>query len=33
MKVLGIGTKERLPNANVVVPDLSAISVDELLRL
>ena len=33
MKALGIGTKERLPNADVVVPDLSAISVDELLRL
>ena len=33
MKVLGIGTKERLPNANIVVPDLSAISVDELLKL
>jgi beta-phosphoglucomutase len=33
MKVLGIGTKERLPNANIVVPNLSAISVDELLKL
>ena len=33
MKSLGIGTKERLPNANVVVPDLSAISIDELLKL
>jgi beta-phosphoglucomutase len=33
MKVLGIGTKERLPNANVVIPDLSAISVDQLLKL
>jgi beta-phosphoglucomutase len=33
MKSLGIGTKERLPNANVVVPDLSAISIDELLNL
>jgi len=33
MKILGIGTKERLPNANIVVPDLSAISVDELLKL
>jgi beta-phosphoglucomutase len=33
MKSLGIGTKERLPNANVVIPDLSAISVDELLKL
>ena len=33
MKILGIGTKERLPNANIVVPNLSAISVDELLKL
>ena len=33
MKALGIGTKERLPNADVVVPDLSAITVDELLKL
>jgi len=33
MKALGIGTKERLPNAPVVIPDLSAISVDELLKL
>jgi len=33
MKSLGIGTKERLPNASIVVPDLSAISVDELLKL
>jgi beta-phosphoglucomutase len=33
MKYLGIGTKERLPNANIVIPNLSAISVDELLRL
>ncbi len=33
MKALGIGTKERLPNAIVVVPDLSAISIDELLNL
>jgi beta-phosphoglucomutase len=33
MKALGIGTKERLPNADIVVPDLSAISVDELLKL
>jgi beta-phosphoglucomutase len=32
MKSLGIGTKERLPNAEVVIPDLSAISVDELLK-
>jgi beta-phosphoglucomutase len=33
MKILGIGMKERLPNANIVVPNLSAISVDELLKL
>lgn len=33
MKALGIGTKERLPNAKVVIPDLSAITVDELLKL
>ena len=33
MKALGIGSKERLPNAGVVIPDLSAISVDDLLRL
>ncbi|MCX6120079.1 MAG: beta-phosphoglucomutase [Ignavibacteriales bacterium] len=33
MKALGIGTKERLPNADTVVQDLSAISVDELLKL
>ncbi|MGD1044378.1 MAG: beta-phosphoglucomutase [Bacteroidota bacterium] len=33
MKALGIGTKERLPNADVVVPDLSAIPIDELLKL
>ncbi len=33
MKILGIGTKERLPNANIVIPNLSAISVDELLKL
>jgi beta-phosphoglucomutase len=33
MKALGIGQKERLPNAVLVVPDLSALSVDELLRL
>ena len=33
MKALGIGTKERLPNADIVVPNLSAISVDELLKL
>jgi beta-phosphoglucomutase len=33
MRALGIGTKERLPNADIVVPNLSAISVDELLNL
>jgi beta-phosphoglucomutase len=33
MKALGIGTKERLPNADIVVPDLSAISVEKLLSL
>jgi beta-phosphoglucomutase len=33
MKALGIGTRERLPNADIVVPNLSAISVDELLKL
>jgi beta-phosphoglucomutase len=33
MKSLGIGTKERLPNASIVVPNLSAISVDQLLKL
>jgi beta-phosphoglucomutase len=33
MKALGIGTPERLPNAAVVVPDLSAITVDRLLSL
>jgi len=33
MRVLGIGPKERLPNATVVVPDLSALTVDELLQL
>jgi beta-phosphoglucomutase len=33
MKALGIGTRERLPNADIVVPNLSAISVDELLNL
>jgi beta-phosphoglucomutase len=33
MKALGIGTKERLPNADIVIPDLSSISVDELLNL
>ena len=33
MKALGIGTKERLPNADIVIPDLSAISINELLNL
>ena len=33
MKCIGIGTKERLPNASLVIPDLSAISVDDLLKL
>ncbi len=33
MKALGIGTKSRLPNADIVVADLSAISIDELLNL
>jgi beta-phosphoglucomutase len=33
MKSLGIGTPERIPNADIVVPDLSAISIDRLLRL
>jgi beta-phosphoglucomutase len=33
MKALGIGIKERLPNANIVIPNLSAISIDELLKL
>ena len=33
MKALGIGTKERLLNADIVVPNLSAISIDELLKL
>lgn len=33
MKALGIGTPERLPNAAIVVADLSAISVDQLLSL
>jgi beta-phosphoglucomutase len=33
MKSLGIGTKERLPNANIVIPNLSAISIDQLLKL
>jgi beta-phosphoglucomutase len=33
MKALGIGTSERLPNAHIVVPDLSRISIDEMLSL
>lgn len=33
MKALGIGPAERLPNASIVVPDLSVISIDELLNL
>lgn len=33
MKALGIGTKERLPNADIVIPNLAAISVDDLLNL
>jgi beta-phosphoglucomutase-like phosphatase (HAD superfamily) len=33
MRALGIGTKERLPNADIVVPNLAAISIDELLNL
>ena len=33
MKALGIGNKQRLPNADIVVPDLAAISVDALLTL
>jgi beta-phosphoglucomutase len=33
MKALGIGTRERLPNADIVVPDLAALSVDQLLSL
>lgn len=33
MKALGIGTPERLPNADIVVPNLSAISSDRLLSL
>jgi beta-phosphoglucomutase len=33
MKALGIGSRDRLPNAALVVPDLSAISVDALLSL
>ena len=33
MKALGIGTKERLSNAKIVIPNLSAISVEELLNI
>ena len=33
MKALGIGSRERLPNADIVVADLSAISIDDLLSL
>ena len=33
MRVLGIGSPDRLPNADIVVPDLSAIPVDRLLQL
>jgi beta-phosphoglucomutase-like phosphatase (HAD superfamily) len=33
MKALGIGPRERLPNADVVVPDLSSIPIDRLLAL
>ena len=33
MKALGIGTRERLTNADMVVADLSAISIDDLLSL
>jgi beta-phosphoglucomutase len=33
MKALGIGTKERLHNAEIVIPNLSAMSVDDLLKL
>ena len=33
MKALGIGTRERLPNADIVVSDLASISVDKLLSL
>ena len=32
MKHIGIGTRDRLPNAEVVITDLSAITVDDLLR-
>jgi len=33
MKALGIGSPERLPNADIVVPNLSANSIDRLLTL
>ena len=33
MKALGIGIPERLPNADIVVSNLSAISIDRLLSL
>jgi beta-phosphoglucomutase len=33
MKALGIGTPDRLPNADIVVPNLSAIAIDRLLSL
>ena len=33
MKALGIGTRERVPNADIVVSDLASISVDKLLSL
>lgn len=33
MKALGIGTRERLPNAGIVVQDLASILVDDLLHL
>lgn len=33
MKALGISAKERLHNAEIVIPNLSAMSVDELLKL
>lgn len=32
MKALGIGSRERLPNADIVVSDLSKISIDDLLN-
>ncbi len=33
MKALGVGPKDRLPNGEIVVPDLSAITVDRLLSI